>query len=104
MSPSPDPESPFARVQSPREKGVTLFAYLVLLTLSASLPLLVDLSLREFHTWLSLYGIAFFGAMSLHSWRSIRNNWSVREDNVATVVDSAESVDDLGGLRGLAIV
>lgn len=84
MSSSPDPHAPFARVESRREKAVALGAYLFLLTFCASMTLFVELSLKEFHTWLILYGIVFFGTMSFHSWKSIRSNWSVHEDNIAS--------------------
>jgi hypothetical protein len=84
MSAAPDPESPFARVQSRREKTVTLVAFAFMTGLCASLPLFVEASIKDFHTWLALYGVLFFGSMSVHSWKSIRENWSIHEDNRAS--------------------
>ena len=84
MSAAPDPGSPFARVPSRREKTVTLVAFAFMTGLCASLPLFMEVSIKDFHTWLALYGVLFFGSMSVHSWKSIRNNWSVHEDNQAS--------------------
>ena len=81
MSAAPDPESPFARVQSRREKTVTLVAFVFMTGLCASLPLFVEVGIKDFHTWLALYEVLFFGSMSVHSWKSIRENWSIHEDN-----------------------
>ena len=52
--------------------------------LCASLPLFVEISFKDFHTWLALYGVIFFGLMSFHSWKSICNKWSIQEDNEAS--------------------
>lgn len=84
MSEPPDPSSPFARIESRREKTATLVAFVFMTGLCASLPLFMDVSLKDFHTWLALYGVIFFGSMSIHSWKSIRNNWSIQEDNQAS--------------------
>lgn len=84
MSSPPDPSSPFARIPSRREKSVTLIAFVFMTGLCASLPLFVEVSLKDFHTWLALYGVIFFGLMSVHSWKSIRKNWSIYEDNQAS--------------------
>ena len=84
MAPPIDPNSPFARIPSRREKTGTLVTFIFLTGLCASLPMFDDVSLKEFHTWLALYGLIFFGLMSVHSWKSIRNNWSIQEDNAAS--------------------
>ncbi len=84
MPASPDPESPFARVESRREKTVTLAAFVFMTGLCASLPLFADVNLKDFDTWLAIYGVIFFGSMSVHSWRSIRRNWSIHESNDAS--------------------
>ena len=84
MTSPPDPNSPFLRVESRREKTVTLVALVFMTLLCASLPLFIEVSLKDFHTWLALYGVIFFGSMSVHSWKSIRNNWSIHEDNQAS--------------------
>lgn len=43
---------------------VTLVAFVFMTGLCASLPLFMDVSLKDFHTWLALYGVIFFGSMS----------------------------------------
>ena len=62
---------------------VTLVAFVFMTGLCASLPLFMDVSLKDFHTWLALYGVIFFGSMSIHSWKSIRNNWSIQEEGTS---------------------
>ena len=84
MSAPQDPESPFTRVESRREKTLTLVAFVFMTGLCASLPLFAEVSLKDLHTWLAVYGVIFFGSMSVHSWRSIRRGWSIRESNDAS--------------------
>ena len=103
MSSPVDPSSPFARVPSLREKLVTLVSFVFMTSLSASLPLFVEISFKELHSWLALYGVTFFGLMSLHSWKSIRNKWSIQEDNDASggLLAVLQSIWTLFAIAGL---
>jgi hypothetical protein len=77
-----DTPSPFLRVPSRSEKYSTLLLNAVLAVSSGSVMFwIMDVDLRNPATWMCGYGSVFFGTNTLHSWRSIKKGWNIREDN-----------------------
>lgn len=80
--PEPENQSPFHRVESQREKWLSLITNA---TFSSGMIIMVvwmfDADLRQPIAWLIGYGGLFFGMNALHSWRSIRYGWNIEESN-----------------------
>jgi hypothetical protein len=79
-----DPEiaSPLLRVPSRYEKWSTLLSNVFFSASSiGAMFWALDLDPRQPATWMCGYGGIFFGMNALHSWRSIKNGWNIRDDN-----------------------
>ena len=79
---SPETPDPFLRVPSRREKWAMLILH-AFFAVSSFVVMVwaLDVDPRQPATWMCGYGSLFFGMNTLHSWRSIKNGWSIREDN-----------------------
>jgi hypothetical protein len=77
-----EPQDPFLRVESPREKWFSLVTNAFLAVFSILVVIwALDGDMRQPATWICGYGGLFFGMNTLHSWRSIKHGWNIREEN-----------------------